>query len=318
MIRLHHTVGSGFPSVEGERLADSFLKSPPAEPGFLEVDLRKVEPKTLITAFFFAFFERVLEENRSRFNEATRICWLTDYEFQADLVKMARDSLCSAIFYSTRSNASPEAHRDMVDFDPDEELARLRLALANDGARAQAFVLEAVKNLDEHLSRGGALPAAWQRAVLPCVRSIINTSAAETGRVGYAQAARALVHIQDMPRGAQVLYDLPAAAEHSRAYTIGRTSSYDKSLAEEPEVKKIGKSGDYKGGWVFRTPEEAHNFLGSYAWKASMKSGEDPADYSVYELELSGPWEECASAQPKEDGVHRLLKDARVIGKMTP
>lgn len=59
---------------------------------------------------------------------------------------------------STRSNASADARRDFDGFDVNEELSRLRRAL-RDGQWRIAAELSA--NIDEHLSRGGALPVAW-------------------------------------------------------------------------------------------------------------------------------------------------------------
>ena len=52
-----------------------------------------------------------------------------------------------------------------------------------------------------------------------------------------------------------------AAAKASAAYTIGKTSSYDRSLMEEPEVFKLGPEDGYDGGWVFRTEQEARDAL---------------------------------------------------------
>jgi hypothetical protein len=69
----------------------------------------------------------------------------------------------------TRSHAGEDAHRDFDGWDIDEELARLRVALqAVKGwnirfAEHLAFVLEAIENIDEHLTRSGGrgLPKAW-------------------------------------------------------------------------------------------------------------------------------------------------------------
>ena len=59
---------------------------------------------------------------------------------------------------STRSNANVDARRDFDGFDVDEELRLLRRALADGRWRIAG---ELAANLDEHLSRGGALPVAW-------------------------------------------------------------------------------------------------------------------------------------------------------------
>ncbi len=69
------------------------------------------------------------------------------------------------VFRSTRSSASVDAHRDFDGFDPDEELARLRLALLTPGLpTALAFIVEATTNLDEWLIRFGRLPEAWKNS----------------------------------------------------------------------------------------------------------------------------------------------------------
>lgn len=59
---------------------------------------------------------------------------------------------------STRSNANEDAHRDFDDFDQDEELQRFREAVRSGQWRTAAIL---AANLDESLSRGGSLPAAW-------------------------------------------------------------------------------------------------------------------------------------------------------------
>lgn len=59
---------------------------------------------------------------------------------------------------STRSNANKDAHRDFDDFDQDEGLQRFREAVRSGQWRAAAIL---ATNLDESLSRGGSLPAAW-------------------------------------------------------------------------------------------------------------------------------------------------------------
>ncbi len=71
---------------------------------------------------------------------------------------------------TTRSHESVDAHRDMDGFDEDEELARLRRALAattsvapGEDQELYAFIAEAFGNIDEHLRRGGKPPRAWSR-----------------------------------------------------------------------------------------------------------------------------------------------------------
>lgn len=67
------------------------------------------------------------------------------------------------ILRSTRGSAAERAAdstRD-YDFDVDEELARLRLALRDPSPEASAFIREAFGNIDESLTREGRCPRAW-------------------------------------------------------------------------------------------------------------------------------------------------------------
>lgn len=96
------------------------------------------------------------------------------------------------------------------------------------------------------------------------------------------------------------------------AYTIGNAEGYDQGPQEGPLVKlgpfKTEKE-EYEGGWVWASLEDARRFVAitPLPWKAG-----------IYRLQLSGSWEECVSAEPHpSDGVHRLLKDAKVLFRMT-
>ncbi len=74
---------------------------------------------------------------------------------------------------TTRSHESKDAHRDMDDFDEDEELARLRRAVKEtetvspeENPELYRFIVEAFGNIDEGLRRLGPLPQAWFGAAL--------------------------------------------------------------------------------------------------------------------------------------------------------
>ena len=81
------------------------------------------------------------------------------------------------------------------------------------------------------------------------------------------------------------------------AYTVGRTSSYDKCLVDDKpeEMKKLGKRlpgtdfpCGYEGGWVWKTAEEADSFrLNSLN---NFEPNWDFKDFSVYEIELTIGW----------------------------
>jgi hypothetical protein len=97
-----------------------------------------------------------------------------------------------------------------------------------------------------------------------------------------------------------------------QAFTIGSTKSYDRALAEAAKtgkpVMKLGKGSDpddpgYEGGWVFQLEAEA----------VLEYIGQDRADYSVYELDLPGSWEDCT--YKGIDGLHHLTVDARIVGR---
>ena len=93
------------------------------------------------------------------------------------------------------------------------------------------------------------------------------------------------------------------------AFTIGRTSCYDRSLP----ATKLGHRPDYPGGWVWQTADEAKAFLRDDLQR--QVPGWDPATFSVYVLELpTSWWADVGGIGP--DGVHHLLNDARVVGKV--
>lgn len=106
------------------------------------------------------------------------------------------------------------------------------------------------------------------------------------------------------------------------AYTIGRTSSYDRGLLELPgELTKLGRIEScpddpegYPGGWVWKTKNEADQFR---LEKLQLVAPEwDLTTFSVYQLQLQGSWASDVSAEPNpSDGVHNLLKNALIVQK---
>ena len=97
----------------------------------------------------------------------------------------------------------------------------------------------------------------------------------------------------------------------TEAFTVGYAKSYDEALSKgTPE--KLGRRDDYDGGWIWRTPEEARTFLTTATFAETFRN-RDPAEFSVYRLELPTGWEIDVSEAPHSDGVHRLLNDARII-----
>jgi hypothetical protein len=107
-----------------------------------------------------------------------------------------------------------------------------------------------------------------------------------------------------------------------RVYTLGRTTSYDKTLAGPEGCMKVGSRpvGDdefpegYGGGWVWFTAEDADAFRQSPDWVKAFPTY-DPSTFSVYAIEVAD--ESWVSLVPHpSDGVHRLLVDAHVVNKV--
>ena len=102
------------------------------------------------------------------------------------------------------------------------------------------------------------------------------------------------------------------------AFTVGYAEGYDAALAkgtpDEP-LRKSGEHDDYRGGWIWASPDEARAFLGS-AQFAEAFPGRDPDEFAVYRLELPTGWDDDVSATvDTEDGVHRPLHDALIVSR---
>lgn len=83
-------------------------------------------------------------------------------------------------------------------------------------------------------------------------------------------------------------------------YTLGRKSVYDIHIEHNPQAMKIGRTEDYPGGSVWRTPEEARQYL----------ADKNLDDFDVYGVEAD--WEK--DTEPAKDGpFHDLLGDARLV-----
>jgi hypothetical protein len=107
-----------------------------------------------------------------------------------------------------------------------------------------------------------------------------------------------------------------------KAYTIGRTSSYDQALAEATPEKPIKKTGNhevsaewpdgYEGGWVWKTIEQANIFrcIDLQKYEPTWKS----EDFSIYELEISD-WDQDTYAH--SSGYNCLLNDTQILRKVS-
>lgn len=97
------------------------------------------------------------------------------------------------------------------------------------------------------------------------------------------------------------------------AFTIGHKNNYDKALADEPTVYKIGRSEDYEGGWVWKNESEAWNFIKSDSFlKVDWGDGKsrNPNDFSVYKVKLPNSWEKDVI---ESDKTNYLLVNAEII-----
>lgn len=91
------------------------------------------------------------------------------------------------------------------------------------------------------------------------------------------------------------------------AFTIGNRAAYEKEMTRNPLARKLGASGGYKGGWVWRTEEETRQFVHLNKDQFSWIPG-------VFGLYLPTDWESDVSPEPHpSDGVHRLLHASLVV-----
>lgn len=84
-------------------------------------------------------------------------------------------------------------------------------------------------------------------------------------------------------------------------YCIGLTERYEAALAGPvPPMKRGAAVGDYAGGWVWATPEEARRFIAVNGLTAT---------HSVYGVRAD--WAKDTVARPGEP-YRRLARDAEV------
>jgi hypothetical protein len=98
------------------------------------------------------------------------------------------------------------------------------------------------------------------------------------------------------------------------AFTIGSTKNYIESITNNTSAKKLGKSEDYLGGWVWKTREEAEQFIRSNQFlKTDWGDGKlrDPNCFSVFGL-LINDWD-SDTYKSTEDGQYHLLIDAKLF-----
>lgn len=85
-------------------------------------------------------------------------------------------------------------------------------------------------------------------------------------------------------------------------YTIGHTESYEKYLNEQGEdCKKSGPTPGYRGGSVWKTREDAQEYLDEYGME----------DYSVYGV--LADWDTETRYDDSGESWNDLLVDARIV-----
>lgn len=101
------------------------------------------------------------------------------------------------------------------------------------------------------------------------------------------------------------------------AFTIGHTKSYNKALADDSHnCFKTGRREDYEGGWIWKTAEEADDFIKSTEFmNVDWGDGNprNPNDFSVFKVILVNGWEKDVSAIPGKDNIFHLLVDSKFM-----
>ena len=90
-------------------------------------------------------------------------------------------------------------------------------------------------------------------------------------------------------------------------FTVGHARNYDKNLAKHgKDFKKLGRGGDYPGGFACRTIEDAERLIDEQGGRGK---------WAVYELEAD--WDK--DTVPSCAGWwHSLINDARILRKVSP
>lgn len=97
-------------------------------------------------------------------------------------------------------------------------------------------------------------------------------------------------------------------------YTIGSTKSYNEAFLTDPNIKKVGKSENYDGGWIWKTQEDASNFLNSIEFLKidwGDNQSRDPHNFSIYGVIINS-WEDDTYLNEKDHQLH-LLTDAVLV-----
>jgi len=87
------------------------------------------------------------------------------------------------------------------------------------------------------------------------------------------------------------------------AFTLGNPNSYEVAIDKHPDITKLGRTGDYDGGCVFRTAKDAAD-----------SSLAEKYGYRVYGLILPNGWNQDVDiSKEAEERFCRLINDARIV-----
>jgi len=101
-------------------------------------------------------------------------------------------------------------------------------------------------------------------------------------------------------------------ASKPNAFTIGNKRSYD--IAVPKGAVKIGRRGDYRGGCVWPTRQEAEDYLAKTGGIIQFEDDRPPVACAVYGLMLPNGWDvDVDSSRYPEEGYHRLINGALLL-----
>ena len=83
-------IGTGLPAKNGQRLADEVLRHDPATWGDLVIEARGCPPEYLNLALFYAFWQRLFENQPSHLAEGKSIPWEFTHPFQQTIIEGLR------------------------------------------------------------------------------------------------------------------------------------------------------------------------------------------------------------------------------------
>lgn len=100
------------------------------------------------------------------------------------------------------------------------------------------------------------------------------------------------------------------------AFTVGKKDLYDQFMDEHPEdAKKLGKTDEYPGGWVFPDHREAKKCADFLTKGGHAQFGLPEGKYGVYQIHLPHSWEEDTYI-PEGQSIPHLITSALITRKI--